>query len=167
MRPPRSLPARTGSVAKTLDAPVFEAVRLGFKSAPWYARATYPDGRIQYIDTGWQSEWAANRRAHIAMQEFYLSKRSDIGNGDVCPLFPEHGNMLVLPTEKGVTPKQYCPHVDHDGRGKSQYTPEGMPRSRCFWPLFGFEETVASYMARLDRAIRDADLPDLSDLEVK
>jgi hypothetical protein len=85
----------------------------------------------------------------------------DTGDGDRCPLFPQHGHMIVV---KGSSPAvQWCPHVQHDGGpGKN-----GEPRSRNRWPLYGFEDTVQTYMARLDRAIRQAGLPDLSDLEVK
>jgi len=86
--------------------------------------------------------------------------RRSAGNGDVCPLFPEHGQMLVT---SGNPPKQLCPHVEHDGGPRGS---DGAPRSRALWPYHGFEESVASYMARLDRAIRQAKLPDLSDLEV-
>ena len=86
--------------------------------------------------------------------------RRSAGNGDVCPLFPEHGQMLVT---SGNPPKQLCPHVAHDGAPRGS---DGAPRSRALWPYHGFEESVASYMARLDRAIRQAKLPDLSDLEV-
>lgn len=83
-----------------------------------------------------------------------------MGDGDVCPLFPKHGRMLVL--NGAPPPKQYCAHVIHDGsRGE-----QGVPASRSRWPLYGFEDTVATYLARLDNAIRKADLPDLSDLEV-
>ncbi len=87
-----------------------------------------------------------------------MSRRSDIGDGDTCPLFPEHGNMLVI---QGTDPPlQYCPHVIHDGsRGEA-----GVPASRSRWPLHGFEDSVRTYTARLDQAIRKAKLPDLSDL---
>lgn len=82
------------------------------------------------------------------------------GDGDTCPLFPKHGNMYVL--QGSDPPLQWCPHAEHAGT----FGADGKPASRNRWPLFGFEESVASYLARLDRAIRQADLPDLSDLEV-
>lgn len=87
-------------------------------------------------------------------------RRDSVGNGDTCPLFPQHGVMLVL---GGSTPvQQVCPHQEHDGGpGKGS-----APQSRSVWPLHGFEDTVATYMARLDRAIREAGLPDLSDLSL-
>lgn len=89
-----------------------------------------------------------------------MSNRHDTGNGDTCPLFPEHGNMSVL--SGSDPPKQWCAHQMHDGQpGKS-----GVPRSRAIWPLYGFEESVTAYVARLEFAIRTATLPDLSDLEV-
>lgn len=76
--------------------------------------------------------------------------RSDVGDGDLCPLFPAHGFMLTVSVSD--PPKQYCPHVEHDGGPGTV----GAPRSRSIWPLYGFEESVKTYMARLDRAIREA-----------
>lgn len=35
----------------------------------------------------------------------------DIGDGDRCPVEPEHGKMLTI---RG-TDRQYCPHQTHDG----------------------------------------------------
>lgn len=32
-----------------------------------------------------------------------------IGNGDICPINPEHGKMFVNST----TGRQFCPHSDH------------------------------------------------------
>lgn len=89
-----------------------------------------------------------------------MSGARDTGDGDLCPLFPQHGHMLVV---KGSDPpKQWCPHVGHQGTlGK-----DGLPISRAMWPLYGFEDSVKTYLARLDRAIAQAGLPDLSDLEV-
>lgn len=90
-----------------------------------------------------------------------VSKPHDTGNGDTCPLFPEHGNMSVLRTSHDA-PHQWCAHQVHDGQpGKT-----GVPRSRALWPLYGFEESVAAYLARLHKAVRTATLPDLNDLEV-
>ena len=89
-----------------------------------------------------------------------MAKREDFGNGDVCPLFPDHGRMYVI---KDSDPKkQYCPHQVHDGGVRTS----GIPASRAMWPLYGFEDTVKTYMARLDKAIRESALPDLSDVEV-
>lgn len=52
------------------------------------------------------------------------------GNGDVCPIDPEHGHMVVLP---GQEERQFCPHQSHDGRPKTH--PEGeAPPTRAFWP---------------------------------
>jgi len=91
--------------------------------------------------------------------------RSDIGDGDRCPLVPSHGNMLVL-NGKGP-PKQYCPHVMHDGGGKPSEDGSRWPRSRALWPLYGLEDTVNTYLVRLQHAIEKADLPDLSDLSLE
>jgi hypothetical protein len=33
---------------------------------------------------------------------------SGVGNGDICPLDPEHGKMVMLSTGR-----QFCPHSDH------------------------------------------------------
>lgn len=142
-------------------APVIEAVRLGFPSDPWYVRVTLADGRVTYPDAGWRSEWAAERSAYYMRGAQYrdMAKRGEIGNGEECPLFPEHGVMFVL-NDAGKPPVNYCPHVAHDGR-------RDLPRSRNTWPVHGFRESVAAYTARLDRAIREDGLPDLTDLEVK
>lgn len=53
----------------------------------------------------------------------------DSGNGDRCPLNPSHGKMYVLEQV------QYCSHHTHDNQ----------PRTRCFWPLQGFDAAVAAY----------------------
>lgn len=137
-----------------------EAVRLGFTSDPWYVRVTLADGRVTYPDAGWRSEWAANRSAELMRGAQYrdMARRGEIGDGETCPLFPEHGNMFVLKSP-GKPDMHYCPHVAHDGR-------RDLPRSRNMWPYHGFAESVAAYTARLDRAIREDGLPDLSDLEV-
>lgn len=90
-----------------------------------------------------------------------MAARHDTGDGDKCPLFPEHGNMHVIPS--AGPPMQRCIHVAHDGRPEGK----GAPPSRASWPLHGFEDSVKTYMARLDRAIRQAELPDLSDLSLR
>jgi hypothetical protein len=48
------------------------------------------------------------------------------GDGDPCPITPEHGKMLV----RGDT--QYCPHQSHDGDWASG---EHRGPTRAFWPL--------------------------------
>lgn len=85
--------------------------------------------------------------------------RTDVGDGDRCPLNAEHGHMYVLQSSDGA-PKQYCSHVAHDGKGKQ-------PKTRSLWPLYGLEDTVTAYLARLDKAVRDAELADLSDLTLE
>jgi hypothetical protein len=56
-------------------------------------------------------------------------ERSTTGDGDSCPLNPEHGRMCFL-NDSG---NQWCPSVDHDGRPKSHPAGKaGMTRS--FWP---------------------------------
>jgi hypothetical protein len=60
---------------------------------------------------------------------------------------------------RGDTPRQYCSHRMHDGWA-------GVPATRALWPLYGFEESVTTYFARVDKAVREAGLPDLSTLEV-
>lgn len=149
--------------------PVFDVVRTTFPGpANWYARVTYPDGRTLHSEP-WNTHWAAERRAMHMERSWALSKRGDVGNGNTCPLFPEHGNMSVL-TTTGKAPVQWCPHVVHDGSGPRDALGNRPPKSRAFWPYHGFEESVAAYMARLDRAIREItnlDLPDLTDLEVQ
>lgn len=149
------------------EAPVFAAVRLSFAGDPWYARVTYADGRTLHSEP-WRTQWAAERCAYHMRGRYYrdMAKRGEVGNGETCPLFPEHGNMFVLPQEDGP-PMQYCPHVEHDGRWASTSQPGSTPPSRNVWPVYGFAESVQSYIARLDRAIREAGLPDLSDITLE
>jgi hypothetical protein len=94
-----------------------------------------------------------------------MSKPRSVGNGDICPLVPAHGVMMALASKPAAAPMQWCPHQMHDGQPK-QAAEGPPPRSRSLWPLYGFEATVASYMARLHHAVSLAELPDLSDLEV-
>lgn len=132
-----------------------------FKPPSFYTRLTWANGRTSHSEP-WMTLWAAEALAKRLRERWvYLTRRDSIGDGDTCPLFPQHGPMFVL---KGSSPpEQWCPHSDHDGTpGKS-----GPPRSRAKWPLYGFEDSVATYVARLDHAIQRAALPDLSDLEVK
>lgn len=35
--------------------------------------------------------------------------KSDLGNGDVCPINPEHGKMYNMPSGR-----DWCPHHSHD-----------------------------------------------------
>lgn len=147
------------------EVPVFEAVRYSWRD--WYTRVTYPDGRTLHSEP-WKSHWAANHLAGLWKQTWArMVRRSDgAGNADTCPLFPDHGAMMTIPNSN--PPRQYCPHRIHDGLPPTAPN-GGVPPSRAFWPLFGFEESRDAYMARLDRAIREAgpdDLPDLSTLEV-
>ena len=59
-----------------------------------------------------------------------MASKNDLGDGDQCPLNPEHGNMLTI---QG-TQKQRCNHQSHDGRPKSH--PQGAaPATRSMWPL--------------------------------
>jgi hypothetical protein len=41
-----------------------------------------------------------------------------VGNGDICPVNPEHGRMYVLPSGT-----EYCSHNDHDAHGERPATP--------------------------------------------
>lgn len=50
--------------------------------------------------------------------------RYEVGDGDPCPLFPEHGKMVTIPGTK----KQYCPHVEHVQH-------KDRPATRAIWPL--------------------------------
>lgn len=38
------------------------------------------------------------------------------GNGEFCPLVPEHGRMYVLPTGR-----QWCAHQTHDSKSTALY----------------------------------------------
>lgn len=83
------------------------------------------------------------------------------GDGDTCPLDPEHGRMFVLKT--GVV-CQYCPNQSHDG----VWTPEGKsPKTRKVWPYHHLAEAVADHLrGTMEPTAGEAALPDLSDLEV-
>lgn len=81
-----------------------------------------------------------------------MTRKHDTGDGDPCPLRPEHGNMFVLVGTGGNPPMQYCSHVWHDGHG-------GVPRTRAVWPLYGLEDTVATYVALAERESRQVGLP--------
>ena len=58
------------------------------------------------------------------------------GDGDPCPLNPEHGRMLSI--NGANPPKQHCPHQSHDGKGK-------VPGTRSIWPQQGLAQAVAEY----------------------
>jgi len=77
-------------------------------------------------------------------------KSQGIGDGDRCPLDPEHGKMFVI---RG-TDRQHCPDQAHDGTpGK-----DGAPQTRAFWPLHGFNAAVAEYTANRT----PVELPDIN-----
>jgi hypothetical protein len=79
------------------------------------------------------------------------------GDGDICPVVPEHGYMLVL---NGNT-TQYCPDQSHDGRPKSHPAGEARP-SRKLWPFQYFQQAVTEWR-RLGRTTGEvAALPDLT-----
>lgn len=79
-----------------------------------------------------------------------------VGNGDTCPLVPAHGPMHHL--QGSDPPTQWCPHVMHDGKlGSTRRGIEPVPRTRAIWPLYGFEESVETYLARLYRAVSRGD----------
>jgi len=72
-----------------------------------------------------------------------MATRSGTGNGDVCPVTPDHGHMLVMSDHT----RQYCPHHDHEGRADKPDKP-GLMRTRAFWPtgMDSFPKAVAEYM---------------------
>lgn len=63
----------------------------------------------------------------------HTGPRYDIGDGDRCPLVPEHGKMFRI----RATPvtSQRCPHQSHDGK------------SRASWPVQFLDKEVAVYTA--------------------
>jgi hypothetical protein len=75
-----------------------------------------------------------------------MKSPTDLGDGDRCPLNPDHGRMYTL---KGTTPpKQWCASSAHDGRPKSH--PDGeAPPTRAYWPLgpVSFANAVAETQA--------------------
>jgi len=70
--------------------------------------------------------------------------RGDYGDGDRCPIDPEHGKMFVLNVS------QYCAHAGHDGTSGNG----GKPRTRAFWPKGpdSFAAAVAEYHAAMKGA---------------
>jgi hypothetical protein len=139
--------------------PRFETVCYpGLPGDHWYARTTWADGSTKHGEP-WRTEEAAKYDARDMERRWALRVRRDTGNGDECPLFPEHGFMLVIPGSD--PPMQYCPHHGHDGG----IGPDAAPPSRNRWPLYGIESSVQTYLARLDRAIELAENP--PDVEVK
>lgn len=64
-----------------------------------------------------------------------MTRRYDTGDGDVCPLNPDHGHMTYL----SGTKSQWCPDQSHDGK------PNGGVQTRSFWSqgYRSFEAEVA------------------------
>jgi hypothetical protein len=56
--------------------------------------------------------------------------KGDTGNGDTCPINPEHGHMLVLNSASG---RQYCAHVGHEARPERDGHP-AVVRTPSLWP---------------------------------
>lgn len=70
-------------------------------------------------------------------------ERHDFGDGDRCPLVPEHGRMFVITSEGRRT--QRCNHQSHDGRPKMH--PEGASDpTRSLWPYDGLDAAVKEYL---------------------
>lgn len=65
---------------------------------------------------------------------------SDLGDGDRCPLDPEHGKMYVVARNR-----QWCPHSDH---ARKKLT-------RCYWPLYDLKEAVAAYTVNKPAPVLD------------
>lgn len=57
------------------------------------------------------------------------------GDGDVCPLNPEHGRMLTIQ----ASDLQHCPNQAHDGQGDRR------PSTRAVWPQKFLSEAVAAW----------------------
>lgn len=74
-----------------------------------------------------------------------VSRRHEIGDGDVCPLNPEHGQMMFL----SCSPSQWCPDASHEG----VWTFDGKERAtRSIWP-----KGIDSFR----RAVIQATLPEI------
>lgn len=58
-----------------------------------------------------------------------MTKRSDFGDGDICPLVPSHGQMFFLEGTK----VQWCAHQSHDGRPEASSLGP-VARTRSVWP---------------------------------
>jgi hypothetical protein len=84
-----------------------------------------------------------------------MTKRTDLGDGDPCPLNPEHGHMFWLVGSDN----QWCPHRAHDGLRK-------VPPTRAFWPKGhrSFDEAVAAYRAPVPALDSGETIPALIDI---
>lgn len=98
------------------------------------------------VEDAGQSAARAQARALAALARPQSPRRgrSDVGDGDICPLEQAHGRMVYLHGSK----RQYCPHQSHD------------TKTRAFWPqgYRSFADAVAGYNA--PTAV-PADLPEL------
>lgn len=83
-------------------------------------------------DEGLQAARAAQQAAREAIKPRSRQKAYRLGDGDICPVNPEHGPMFVL-SAKGGPATQWCPDQSHDGT------------SRALWPLHTFEAAVKAY----------------------
>lgn len=68
------------------------------------------------------------------------------GNGDTCPLFQDHGHMVVL-----ASGRQYCSHVGHEGRPEHDGKPATLP-TPAFWP--GGHDSFPAAIAKYEEAQR-------------
>lgn len=93
----------------------------------------------------------AQRRALEALKRPVQQRRGpryEVGDGDPCPLVPEHGKMLLIRNR----PTQYCPHQSHD------------TKTRATWPRQFLAAAVATYTGS-SAGPAATTLPDL-DIEV-
>lgn len=69
----------------------------------------------------------------------------DTGDGDRCPLVPEHGKMYVSKDHQ----TQRCVHQSHDGDPKTAVGGE-RPATRASWPLSddALARAVEEYLGR-------------------
>lgn len=52
-----------------------------------------------------------------------------IGDGDVCPVEPTHGSMMILRPSDGRPARQFCPHQTHDGTSRAFYPADIEPEA--------------------------------------
>ena len=142
-------PAAAASAVESIGPVYYEQ----FRPPAWYAVVRYKSGHTLH-SSPWQTRLAAEYASNVWRKRVVLAlvKRGDTGNGDTCPLVPEHGNMWVL--SGGST--QWCPNQYHTARGTA---------SRAAWPLNGLEAAVREHWIATEKG-KAAAFPDLSELEV-
>lgn len=100
-------------------------------------------GRLSDSIEGEEGAYARMKRIAKPTGKAYRRQPGDhdLGDGDRCPLVPDHGRMYAY-KDAG---RQWCPHSDHAGTpGKGE---NARPATRSWWPLAdgAFETAVKEH----------------------